>query len=246
MKKCLAILLVFSNQFTTAQKIINSAMVGDNGITEDVKKAKFLIVIKTSADTAFERLEYNFTGPLKRRLTYKDPALKILHGDYTTFYPSGVTSGQGNYIDNKRDGKWYTYNDTAKIVYEYRYHQDTLLAVLNWDSLELARKKITIDTTVEHEAVYKGGDKKYINYIYRNLKIPDRTQVLEAGGTVKVRFIVNTEGKVTNVHVWKSVEFAFDEEVMRLISSAQDWIPASQRGRKVNAYREQPVTISFK
>lgn len=246
MKKYLLIFFLAFSQFAIAQKIINAVMVCDNGITEDIKKAKFLIVVKTYGDTAFERLEYNFTGPMKRCLTYKDAMLKTLHGKYINFYPSGIVSSTGDYIDNKKDGSWYLYNDTAHAITEYKYHLDTLLAVINLDSLELEKKKVSEDTTGEHEAEYKGGIKKFSNFISQNLKIHDRTQSLEAGGTVRVRFIVNKEGKVTNVLIWKSVEFAFDEEALRVVSLSKDWIPAIQRGKKVNAYREQPITISFK
>ena len=246
MKKYFLILFLVFSQFAIAQKIINAVMVDEKGITEDAKKAKYLIVVKTYDDTAFERLEYTFTGPMKRRLRYKDPLLKILNGSYTTFFPSGIVSNEGSYLDNKKDGSWYIYNDTSKAITEYKYHLDTLLAVMDVDSLDLEKKKLKADTTDEHEAEYKGGQKKYLNYIYKNLKIPDRTQSLEAGGTVRVRFIVDKEGNVTNVRIWKSVEFAFDEEAMRVVSSAKEWIPAVQRGRKLNAYREQPITLSFK
>ncbi len=67
------------------------------------KKAKYLIVVKTYGDTAFERLEYNFTGPMKRCLTYKDPLLKILNGNFTNFSPTGSIASQGNYLDNKKN-----------------------------------------------------------------------------------------------------------------------------------------------
>ena len=236
------------SQFAHSQKIINAIMVSDNGVTEDAKKAKYLIVIKSYADTSFERMEYNFTGPIKRLLTYKDPQLKILHGPYAAFFPSGYISNEGNYVENKKDGSWLLYNDTAKAITESKYHLDTLLAVINLDSLEEKRdkQKDNIDTSGEQEAEYRGGIRKYLNYINKNLKIPDRTQSLATGGTVRVRFIVNVEGKVTHVKLRKSIEFAFDEESMRVISSANDWIPAMQRGKKVNAYREQPITISFK
>ncbi len=246
MKKYFLILFLSLSHVVFAQQIINAVLVGDKGITEDVKKAKSLIVVKSYGDTAIQRLEYNVTGPLKSRLTYRDRTMEVLHGNYATFFKTGITSTQGNYVDNRKDGKWYVYNEKAKAVTEYNYHLDTLLSVLNWDSLELAKKKIITDTTGEQEASYKDGEKKFQEYIYANLKIPDRTQALEAGGTVKVRFMINTSGKVVNVYIWRSVEFAFDEEVIRLVSSAGDWIPAVQRGRKVNAYREQPVSISFR
>jgi protein TonB len=246
MKKYCFILFLFASQFTIAQQIANAVMVGDNGITEDITKAKYLIVVKTSGDTGFERLEYHFTGPMMRFLTYKDSLLKILNGPYKLFFPSGYVSTKGNYLNNKKDGSWYTYTDSGKPQMEYKYHLDTLLAMLNIDSMEIERKKILADTTGEHGAEYAGGQKAYINYIDKNLMIPERTQELEAGGTVRVRFIVDKEGKVTNVHIWKSVEFAFDEEVIRLVSSAKGWSPAIKRGRKVDSYREQPVTISFK
>ena len=102
------------------------------------------------------------------------------------------------------------------------------------------------DTTREREATYPGREKKFAKFIYQNLTIPKRTQSLEAGGTVRVRFIVNKNGNVTNVRISQSVEFAFDEEAIRVVSSAKDWIPAEQKGKKVNAYREQPITLSFK
>ncbi len=246
MKKYFLILFIALSHIAYSQKIINAVLVGDKGITDDPKKAKFLIVVKSYADTAFERLEYNFAGPMKRRLTYKDPLLKTLHGDYAAFFPSGTISNQGNYLDNKKNGKWYIYNDTAKVVAEYRYHLNTLLAILNSDSLKLEEEKIKQDTTGEQEAEYKGGQKKYLNFIYKNLKIPERTQTLQTGGTVRARFIINADGSITKIQIWKSVEFAFDEEVMRVILSAKDWMPAIQKGKKVNAYREQPVSLSFK
>lgn len=90
MKKYFLVLLLPASQFAIAQNIVNAVMVGDKGITDNAKTAKYLIVVKAWGDTAFERLEYNFTGPMKRRLTYKDPFLKILNGNFTNFSPAGL------------------------------------------------------------------------------------------------------------------------------------------------------------
>ena len=48
-----------------------------------------------------------------------------------------------------------------------------------------------------------------------------------------------------DIQIAKSVEFAFDEESLRVVSLLKDWTPASQKGKKVNAYRIQPITISL-
>ena len=246
MKKYFFILFLTFSQFVIAQKIVKTVMVGNNGITEDVQKAKYLIVVKKYSDTAFERLEYNFTGPMKRRLTYKDSLLKTLNGNYANFFPSGFISSGGNYLDNKKEGRWFVYDDSGHAQMGYNYHLDKIMNIINIDSLSEEQKKIEKDTTGKHEAFYKGGEKKYLNYIYQNLKVPNRTENLMAGGTVRVRFIIDEDGRLRNVQIRKSVEFAFDEEVIRVVSSAKDWIPANINGKKIKAYREQPISVSFK
>ncbi len=111
--------------------------------------------------------------------------------------------------------------------------------------MDRENKKIKRDTTGEIEATYKGGLKKISGIISSNFKVPDRTSNLTKGGTVNVRFIVDKNGKEQDIEILHSVEFAFDEEAMRVVSLLKNWIPASDKGRKVNAYRIQPITISF-
>ena len=85
MTKYLIILLLIFSQSVISQQIVNAVMVGNKGITENQREAKYLIIVKKYNDSAFERLEYNFAGPIKRRLTYKDPDLKILNGTYADY-----------------------------------------------------------------------------------------------------------------------------------------------------------------
>ena len=59
-----------------------------------------------------------------------------------------------------------------------------------------------------------------------------------------VKFVVNTEGKCTQIHMAKSVEYVLDEEARRVIENSPLWQPAVQNGRIVNAYRRQPITFS--
>ncbi|MGN6532832.1 MAG: TonB family protein, partial [Ginsengibacter sp.] len=106
-------------------------------------------------------------------------------------------------------------------------------------------KKIKHETTGQTEASYKGRNNKIRSQISSNFKIHQRTIALHKDGTVKIRFIIDTRGEVTGIAVLQSVEFAFDEEAMRVISLLKKWNPAVDKGRKVIAYRIQPITISF-
>lgn len=229
---------------SSAQKIRAAAMANDEGITQDPKKAKYLIVIKNYGDTAYERFDYNFAGPLIKKMTYMDSSLKIANGEWIEYNSAGVREASGFYTKNKKDGRWHI-NDTSSKVSEYQYHLDTLTAVINSDSLAREKAKLKKDTTLETEAVYVGGTKKMTKIIQSNIKIPDRTAILTKGGTVLVSFVIDTLGKTTNIEILKSVEFAFDEEAKRLVSLLTDWIPATNGGKKIRAFRIQPITIKL-
>jgi TonB family protein len=238
--------IIFSYSLS-AQKIVGAAMVDGKGkITQNEKKAKYLIVLKKYNDTTFEKLEYNFAGPLQRKITYSDSSLTILTGTYAEFSENGYIASDGKYINNKKEGSWYVYDDTAHTVLEYKYLKDSVLSVIDLDSLKTEKGKIKEDTTGQQEAVYKGGDKNFMNFISKTIKIPDRTEAVSKGGTVRIRFIVNETGKPIDIEIVKSIEYALDDECMRVISLARDWIPASDKGKKLKAYRIQPISVSFK
>ncbi len=237
------VLLISATTFS--QKLLGYLMADENGVTKDESKAKYLIVEKESNDSAFERLDYNFAGPLIRQATFRNKNLTVLNGIYAEYNSNGYLATYGQYVDDKKDGTWYLYNDTSKAITEVKFHLDTTLSTINLDSLAKAKEKIKIDTTGEIEAVYKGGTKRIREIITSNIKVPDRTESLTKGGTVNVRFIVDINGKPKDIEILHSVEFAFDEEAMRVVALLKNWIPASDKGRKVNAYRIQPITLSF-
>lgn len=220
-------------------------MVDDKGITDNQKKAKYLVVLKSYGDTAFERLDYNFAGPMISRATFLDSNLSVLNGASAQYSAKGYLSLYGQYDHNMKDGNWYGYDDTSHAITKFVYHLDTLLSTIDLDSLSKEDKKIKEDTTDQHEAEYMGGAKKILKIIQSNIQIPDRTSSLIKGGTVNIKFVINTTGKPIDLEVLKSVEFAFDEESLRVVSLLKDWTPASVKGRKVNAYRIQPITVSL-
>lgn len=95
----------------------------------------------------------------------------------------------------------------------------------------------------EREAVYSKGNDAWIKYLRKNLNAKVALKSVK-GGTVYVQFIIDTVGKVQNIFIKKSVEYALDEEAKRVIEKSSEWNPAFQNGKFVKAYRIQPISFS--
>ncbi len=98
---------------------------------------------------------------------------------------------------------------------------------------------------VEVEASFKGGEKEWRRFLERNL---DANTPVENGApagsyTVVVQFIVDKEGKISDVKAITSRGFGMEEEAVKIIRKGPDWVPAVQNGRNVKAYRKQPITF---
>jgi protein TonB len=60
---------------------------------------------------------------------------------------------------------------------------------------------------------------------------------------VVIQFIIDKEGKISNITALTKHGFGMEEEVIRLLKKAPNWKPAIQDGRFVKAYRKQPITF---
>ncbi|HEX5652558.1 MAG TPA: energy transducer TonB [Chitinophagaceae bacterium] len=89
-------------------------------------------------------------------------------------------------------------------------------------------------------AVCAGGEKTWNLYLAKKLNYPKAARKQGIQGTVIIDFTISTEGMVSDVKVFKSVEKSLDDEAIRLIENCR-WIPAIQNGRTVNFRKRQEV-----
>lgn len=240
MKRFLFVFALLIATFTsTSQKIVNLIYVGDKGVTEDIKETRYFILVKEFPGTEFQRLDYKLHGPLMTVKTYKDSAMKILDGEFYGYRDNGLLQIMGAYAENKKNGRWYYYNDTFKVVKEEKYDHGTLLETIDPDTV---KKEKAVEYPDEKEGEFKGGNKAWIKFIQSNLNADVAAKSVK-GGKVMVGFMVNKDGDVKNIYLRKSVEFVLDEEALRVVYKSPKWVPAFQNGHTVNAYRVQPFTF---
>ena len=104
----------------------------------------------------------------------------------------------------------------------------------------------SILSKVEIEASFPGAADAWRNYLMKNLKANTPVKRKAPAGTyqVIVMFIVSKDGSIKDVVAETNHGYGMEEEVIRIIKKGPKWIPASQDGITVNAYRRQPVTFA--
>jgi len=108
-------------------------------------------------------------------------------------------------------------------------------------------------TKVDVEASFPGGDAGWKSFLIDNLKLTKIGKKLkfekgqkQISETVIVKFIVSKDGSIADINIEnKEANSLFKEEAIRVIKASPNWKPAQQNGRKVNAYRRQPITFVF-
>ena len=98
---------------------------------------------------------------------------------------------------------------------------------------------------VEVEASFKGGEREWRKFLERNLdaNTPVDNGAREGSYTVVVQFVVDKEGKISDVKAITNHGYGMEEEAVKVIRKGPNWVPAVQNGRNVKAYRRQPITF---
>ncbi|MBQ2373259.1 MAG: energy transducer TonB [Bacteroidales bacterium] len=78
-------------------------------------------------------------------------------------------------------------------------------------------------------------------WVYQYIKYPESAIRNGVQGKVMVDFIIDKDGKVTDVRVIRGVDPELDEEAVRVISASPKWKPGRVKGNKVRTSVTIPV-----
>lgn len=112
----------------------------------------------------------------------------------------------------------------------------------------LAERKdiINVYDCVEQMPSFPGGTQKLKEFIEENLRYPKELEESCVQGRVIVRFIVERNGKLSNVKVVKSVHPVLDKEALRIVKLMPRWIPGRQNGISVRVKCYIPIIFRLK
>jgi antitoxin component YwqK of YwqJK toxin-antitoxin module len=168
---------------------------------------------------------------------------KLQYDHTIAFYPNGKLREYSiaNKINGTYEEKAYTENGALQSEMNFAGKTGT---AKEYDSLgHISIRPLT--STDEVEASFPGGAKEFRKFLEQNLNANTPVDNGAPAGiyTVIVKFVVGKDGSISDITAETNHGFGMEKEVIRMIRLSPKWEPAMQHGRKVNAYRRQPVTF---
>jgi len=95
--------------------------------------------------------------------------------------------------------------------------------------------------SVEVLPEFTGGMAGWGKYLQKNLKYPPMARENNITGRVIMSFVVEKNGKLTDIKVLRGIGGGCDEEAKRVLANAPAWKPGIQNGRPVRVAYTMPI-----
>ncbi|MDI1257635.1 MAG: energy transducer TonB [Flavobacterium sp.] len=95
-------------------------------------------------------------------------------------------------------------------------------------------------TKVEYRPEFPGGMQKFYQYVGSNYKYPK----VKVSGKVIVQFVIDEEGRLTDIKVLRDLGYGTGEEAVRVLSKCPKWIPGTQDGKPVRVLYALPISVN--
>ena len=182
------------------------------------------------------------------------PPAQIYNGKIIKYITSNTTENQVylTYTDGTKEEITFKEAENAKLKFAH-YTPPKITdnqQSKNSERVPKATPKNTQDsdskvfTKVQKEASFPGGNQKWSQYISRAITADIDKFGENDYGTCVVKFIVDSEGNVSEVEATTMKGTLLAKVAIDAIRKGPKWIPATQNDIPVNAYRLQPVTLT--
>jgi protein TonB len=100
---------------------------------------------------------------------------------------------------------------------------------------------------VDEPAEFPGGMDAMREYLKKNMMYPMSAKEAGIQGKCYLRFIVNTDGSISNVRVVRGVVDCpeCDKEAMRVVKNMPNWKPGRMNGKDVKMYFTLPIAFKL-
>ena len=110
----------------------------------------------------------------------------------------------------------------------------------------VSQKNEKVFDVVEQMPEYPGGMQALFEFLKENIKYPEDAQKQKVEGRVLAKFVVETDGSISNIEVVKHAFPSLDAEAVRVIQAMPKWSPGKQKGQAVRVKYVVPINFNLK
>lgn len=261
MKKHIAFLTGFFCFFIYKTEAQTSTIYFDkNWDTCSKKEAYYTRKSKIEA-TGIVVTDYYPSGKVQMTGTYKVDSPSKKQGYFKHYNEDGFITSEGNYINSEEEGTWKRYKEKGRLWLEEDYHlgnNNGYLKVYYPDG-SLKRKeryengklwegkcygtngKDTTFYPFREMPAFPGGEDALYQFLSENTRYPAKATKQNASGTVRVIFMVDTDGSLKDLKIKKPGNEHLDEEALRVVGSMPNWMPGKEDGVAIKVYFAVPL-----
>ena len=211
----------------------------------------------TSSNADLNALVRTLSGelqPILPEITSEEP----YPSDHRAFYSKEIpsiyfTTGQYPQHNTVRDSQGIMDYDAMERELEYIYNFTLALAntqmTLSFRPVQIEGMSGEADKAVpyfdcdQRPQFFGSSDLRHFlrEWVYQYLKYPQSAVRDGIQGTVMVQFVIEKDGKITEVKIAKGVDEELDAEALKVVGASPKWKPGKVGGKKVRASVTIPV-----
>lgn len=183
---------------------------------------------------------------------------EVYPSDHRAFYDREIPSVHfttGRYPEHNTDRDTQSVIDYEMMEKELEYLYNFTVALANTGSELAFRNSEATSREAFHGDAYGFNEvdqrPMFLNsadpsqflekWVYQYLKYPEKAVIEGVQGRVMVAFVIEKDGKVSDVRVVKSVSPELDAEAVKVVSASPKWKPGRLAGEKVRTSMTIPV-----
>lgn len=184
----------------------------------------------------------------------------MLSGDTKRYDTAGYLIQSIAYEGGKEVGGKFYYAYSDKLMSEHNIHEEDTSGELKSyyrDGQKKRLVKLNGGKPLMHQCYTVGGElmpcddlhkkatcsENIQTYIGKNLRYPPDAITERIEGKIEVGFIVNEDGKVSNIELLNHLTPEMDNEAMRLIKEMPQWTPEILEERSFASYHKVPIVF---
>lgn len=99
--------------------------------------------------------------------------------------------------------------------------------------------------SIETQPSFPGGIEKFYAYVGKSVKYPPQAAENNIQGKVYLSFVVEKDGRLTDITVVRKLGGGTDEEAIRVLKASPRWTPGIQNGKPVRVKYNIPISFTL-